>query len=71
MLGILNCPAIGPDIAEAVRRTVARYYLHLGEIAQSMGKRAETGMCLVNCLRYGGAHLDGVGRLCEASHGIG
>ena len=54
-------PVLGARHNKAVRKMVARCYLRWGEIAQGMGKRAETGMCLVNCLRYGGAHLDGGG----------
>jgi glycosyltransferase involved in cell wall biosynthesis len=52
-------PELGARHSHAVREMAARCYLRWGEIAQSMGNRAETGMCLVNCLRYGGAKLPG------------
>jgi glycosyltransferase involved in cell wall biosynthesis len=50
---------LGYRYAVAIRQAIARSYLYWGEIARSNGKRVDTGMCLVNCLRYGGAYLTG------------
>ncbi|HXP69060.1 MAG TPA: glycosyltransferase [Candidatus Dormibacteraeota bacterium] len=46
---------LGPTHADAIRKTIAEYYLRLAEIAQTNGRRVETGICLINCLRSGGA----------------
>ena len=54
MLRILESE-LAPAHTDAIRRTVAGYYLRLAEIAQTNGRRMEAGICLVNCLRSGGA----------------
>jgi len=61
--GIRALHFLGPELGErhvdSVRKAIAHLYLRRAEIARAAGNRAETAMCLVNCLRYGGAHLDG------------
>jgi len=47
--------------AQAIRKTVAQLYLRMAEIAQSDGRRANTGMYVLDCLRSGGATLPGAG----------
>ncbi len=58
MLKALN-GELSYEHSKIAQATIARHYLQWAALAQLDDKRAETAKCLVNCLRFGGASLQG------------